>query len=110
MSEVTVPQRIKVLGRTFSIRPAVNDGVFGLCWQAEGRIEYDPRLRPVERADTILHEVLHAVLFCQGREPCKHEERYVRAIATGLTAVLADNPKFAEWLCQRSNFATINNT
>lgn len=49
--------------------------------------------------DTVLHEVLHGILFHQGREPgCKKEEPYVRAIATGLTGFLSDNPDFLKWL------------
>jgi len=31
----------------------------GLCWQGEGLIEIDPRLRAKDALDTMIHEMLH---------------------------------------------------
>lgn len=32
---------------------------FGLCWQGEGLIEVDPRLKAKPALDTLIHEMLH---------------------------------------------------
>jgi len=32
---------------------------FGLCWQGEGLIEVDPRLKAKAALDTLIHEMLH---------------------------------------------------
>lgn len=95
-----VPDRVRVLGKEYRLLRTEVPDCYGTCDSWSGEITYDPDLdsRPIEKADTILHEVFHAILFCQGREPCDHEERYVRALSAGLISVLADNPKFAKWL------------
>lgn len=51
--------------------------------------------------DTVLHEVMHAVLRQQGRPYTAAEERYVTALATGLLGVLHDNPALAKYLTRK---------
>jgi hypothetical protein len=54
-----------------------------------------------EEADTVLHEILHAILFQMAvLLPPDVEEQFVRSAATGLYAVLQDNPQLAKWLIQ----------
>ncbi len=45
-----------------------------------------------DRADTLLHEILHAVWDQHKLRARVSEERAVTALATGLTAVFCDNP------------------
>lgn len=49
---MTKPPRIKerLLGR---------EKALGLCWQGEGLIEFDPRMKGRQTLDTLLHEMLH---------------------------------------------------
>jgi hypothetical protein len=71
----------------------------GLCHYRQARIDIRAGQLPIDQTDTVLHEVFHAILYCQGREHGGDtEETYVRALATGLVATLKDNPEFAEWL------------
>lgn len=51
-------------------------------------------LEKKEKANTILHEILHAIWYVQGigMKP-KEEERTVSALANGLIAFMRDNPR-----------------
>lgn len=72
----------------------------GLCRYDKALIDIQQGQLPIDEADTVLHEVFHAILYCQGRDYGGDiEETYVRALATGLVAALQDNPEFATWLC-----------
>lgn len=51
--------------------------------------------------DTVLHEVMHAILRQQGRPYTPAEERYVTALATGLLGVLHDNPDLTKYLTRK---------
>lgn len=74
----------------------------GLCHFGRALIDIRQGQHPIDETDTVLHEVFHAILYCQGREYGEEvEETYVRALATGLTAALQDNPEFASWLLRR---------
>lgn len=96
------PRKLAVNGREWALRaqPAkAMRGAVGLCFYAKARIDYQTRMSNVERRDALLHEVMHAVLYTQGREyGGEVEEAYVRALATGLIGVLDANPEFTNWL------------
>lgn len=64
----------------------------------DGHILIRTKLTHGETVDTVLHEAMHAILHYAGVEPCPAEEKYVRALASGLVGVLNDNPDFAQWL------------
>jgi hypothetical protein len=60
------------------------------------------RLRPefaseALKADTLIHEILHAVWKTQGIK-AKREETIVNALSTGFTQVLKDNPDLRKYL------------
>ena len=96
------PPGIRLGGRPWKFRfrrPSSMPDAAGLCHYAKAGIDIRQGQSPVDEADTILHEVFHAILYCQGREYGEEvEETYVRALATGLVAALQDNPEFASWL------------
>jgi hypothetical protein len=76
---------------------------FGLCFNGLQRIDIMDGLPSGEEVDVVLHEVLHAVIFQMGvRLSHKAEEKFVLAAATGLHAVLKDNPQFTKWLLQQA--------
>ena len=54
-------------------------------------------------ADTVLHELLHAIFKTFALKDEDDEERIVSAMATGLICVFRDNPNFAPWLNDESN-------
>lgn len=97
--------RVRILGQVYEIRwepPA--DGSRGECDYVIKRIHVDPSYAPVEQADTLLHEILHGVVWGMklGLSPSK-EEKIVCALASGLTAVLQDNPQLRAYLLQDHN-------
>lgn len=71
----------------------------GLCHFQQALIDVQTGQHPVDTIDTVLHEVMHAIRYCQGREyEGAVEEEWVRSLATGLVSTLKDNPEFASWL------------
>ena len=62
--------------------------------------------RGPQLADTILHELLHAIYATFSLKDDDEEERIVSALATGLVGVLRDNPDFARWLIDESSSTT----
>ena len=49
-------------------------------------------------ADTVLHEINHAIYRIFGLRNSDDEERVVEVMATGMTQVLRDNPALVVWL------------
>jgi Zn-dependent peptidase ImmA (M78 family) len=71
----------------------------GMWHSDKNRIDIARDQQPIDEADTVLHEVMHAVLHHQGREDGGEvEETYVRALATGTLLMLRSNPELAAWL------------
>ena len=68
----------------------------GQCSYAKQTIRIQRTLPQVE-ADTLLHEVLHAISDSMSLDDNSTEEDFVSRLATGLTAVWRDNPKAFKW-------------
>lgn len=101
------PSTIRIGGREWKFRrrlPKSMPDESGLCHYEKAQIDIRSGQSPIDERDTVLHEVMHAILYCQGREYGEEvEETYVRALATGLIATLQDNPQFAQWLSKRAD-------
>lgn len=98
------PNTLKVNGRNITIKYLKAErlpGACGLFKSQRSLIEISKDQEPQELRDTVLHEILHAILHTQGREyGGELEEVYVRALATGLLGVFQDNPELHQWLIQ----------
>lgn len=97
------PRTLKVLGRTYvcSYEPALNLGVgnVGLCDNANMVIHILDGQHPVEEADTMIHELLHAIWFIMSIDQGDvDEEAVVRRLASGLIGVFLDNPELLAYL------------
>jgi hypothetical protein len=57
------------------------------------------------RLDTILHEAMHAVWWIGGLKKSVNEEEAVAALASGMLAVLRDNPWLREALADDATYA-----
>lgn len=96
------PVAVAISGRAYKVRnrdlSALN--AYGLCESNPGVISIDDKAHESEfqKRDTLLHEVMHAVLRQQGRTYTKAEELYVTSLATGLLGTLRSNPKLAAYL------------
>jgi len=68
-----------------------------------GGIKLHPCLEGIELADTVLHEIIHALIkfrslqCAEEEDPDVHEERIAVNIAHGLVQVFRDNPAYADW-------------
>lgn len=87
---------LKIVGKRYTIAKAKRAsealiGHNGMCRSNQLSIHFADDLPPDEQADTVLHEVIHAVDHQMDTELT---ETQVRRIATGVVAVFKDNPKF----------------
>jgi hypothetical protein len=74
---------------------------FGLFSVDASRIEIRSGQGPREEANTLIHEVLHAICYAYGlRLPFEEEERIVNAVANGLCDFLARNPELVQYLTE----------
>ena len=93
------PRKLRIMGREYTVKYEDDLGVLGLCSPDECRIEIEDGQPPVEEADTVIHEVLHAIHFLMDIGLShKREEEVVRKMATGLMQVFADNPHLLMYL------------
>lgn len=99
-----LPGRIRVGLYDFTIQKweatqAASAQRFGECSCAEQRIavQRDMPTR-VKAADTMLHEVGHAVWWAFGVEDADKEERTVSIMSSGMATVYRDNPWLLDWL------------
>ena len=106
---MTLPTHIKVGPFDFAVLPISQD--LGRRLREDGDFDGDcihvtKGQRGPALADTVLHELLHAVFatFCLKDED--DEERIVSAMATGIVGILRDNPKFGKWLASEASRTT----
>jgi hypothetical protein len=92
---------VRVLGRHYEIKQEALEDKAGQCDLQAGIVSIVPNSSPFDLRDTVLHEIMHAILYQQGYcHPYELEESFVRPLSSGIMAVLQDNPKLAKWLIQ----------
>jgi hypothetical protein len=98
---MALPKRIELAGRRWRIVEGdltAHEAV-GLCDSTTATITVAPGQEAWELRDTLLHELLHAILRSQGRPYDEGpEELYVGALAPGLLGALRTNPGLARYL------------
>ena len=96
------PERIKILAKPFKVEfregPPLEAGDMGNCDTEAQAITIRPNQPLENEQDSVLHEVLHAV---SDYMEINLREGQVTKLATGLLAVLKDNPKFVSYLRRR---------
>lgn len=90
---------IRILGRIWRLRTVKKLSADGECDYGPAILRIRAGMSQFDRKDTVLHEIMHAILHMQGREndPAV-EETFVRPLATGIIGVMQDNPELAAWL------------
>lgn len=97
------PSSVRVLGRNYAISyvppSLLSNAAMGLTMNELQRITVEDGQTPIEEADTVFHETLHALCATLhlGLEH-DEEERIVATLATGIVGMLQDNPEYAQWL------------
>lgn len=70
-----------------------------LVQHSTGTIVYDPEFAPESIAESLLHEALHCCFADSGINLDREKEEWiVSALSPRLAALIADNPKFFEYL------------
>lgn len=104
-----VPHKVKVGYRDYVIQPMVpsegQDTHVGLHYGQWNLITINYNANPpfpdVELINTIVHELLHAIVSVQGDHfEDDQEEKIVRCMANGLIELIQDNPHLFEWLIE----------
>lgn len=85
------------------VNAATGDGVTGVgrCDIEQGRLIISPKLGPDAMAETVLHEIVHAINYASGLNDelgADVEEKVTRMIATPLLDVLRRNPGLVRYL------------
>tara|TARA_Y100001951_G_C11202667_1_gene218071 strand:- start:155 stop:469 length:315 start_codon:yes stop_codon:yes gene_type:complete len=97
-----LPKHLKILNLTYQIRwvdrqiETATDS-HGFCDTSEQLIVVNADQNPEALADTVLHEINHALFSAFAITGEVPEERIVRLLATGVCTVLRDNPDFTKW-------------
>ena len=75
------------------------DKCLGLFSEAQMTISMRDEYRNGQQeAETLLHEVIHAIRAVTGIYPKDSEERIVSQMSIGMASVIRDNPDLIEWL------------
>lgn len=79
---------------------AVRCDRYGECDYAAGIIRLAPQMDGQKAAQTILHEILHAVWTSWGMDGDKkvEEEKAVTVHSSGLATAMIDNPELFMWI------------
>jgi hypothetical protein len=93
------PRQVRIIGKTYSIlwtsgKP-LDDGDLGELDPATQRMSIRVGQPLEQEQDTVLHEVIHAI---DNELNLGLREAQVRSLATGVLAVMKDNPRFSTYL------------
>ena len=104
---MATPDKIKIGYRDYRLEEwkqtvASANEAQGQFFSKEGIIGYTADEKGVSHANTLLHEILHAIVYQWNMElDEKTEEHVVNGITNGLTTVLVDNPKLIDYLKEK---------
>ena len=98
------PDKIKIGNRNYKLEEwkqtvASANEAQGQFFAKEGVIGYTAEETGVSHANTLIHEILHAIVYQWNMElEEKDEEKLVNGLANGLTTIFVDNPKLMDFL------------
>jgi hypothetical protein len=102
-----VPKKVKIGYSIFDIDSRdeawkEKNRAVGMCKVDKSLIEYYNAQSEPEIVNTILHEILHAIVyvFDIDFDNAKKEECLVTKMANGLHTLLLDNPELLKWLLE----------
>lgn len=102
------PKKVKVKEKEYKIvsrskRWGKKHDAMGMITFNRNLIEVDESQSKEAMVDTVLHEILHAVVAEYGIKfkNLREEERVVHTMANGLTDVYKDNPALVDWIRAR---------
>ena len=102
-----IPDKIKVGYKEYKLEEwkqtvASANEAQGQFFSKEGVIGYVTTEKGVSHANTILHEIMHAIIYQWNIEiDEKVEELVVNGLSNGLTTVFVDNPKLMDYFKEK---------
>lgn len=95
------PATIRILGKKFTVSypESVEGDLVGECDTDAQTITVQDKMPLESEQDCLIHEVLHAI---DEMVDSKLKESQVKRLATGLLAVLKDNPRLASYIRRRT--------
>ena len=101
--EENIPESIKIGYRDYKLEKwkqtvASANEAQGQFFAKEGIIGYTDDEKGVSHANTLLHEIIHAIVYQWNIDVGEKEETIVNGLTNGLTTVLVDNPKLIDYL------------
>ena len=90
-----IPATLAIIGKRYKVELKDGDGDYGECFTDQCRLEVRSTQCHQQQADTLLHEAMHAV---DHEMHCSMTEPQIRRMATGLLALLRDNPALVDFL------------
>lgn len=104
-AEIPMPQSVRVGPFDYRVqswpsREASAADRFGECDRFNNVIRVRDDISRQRSAETMIHEILHAVWDTQGLGDNETEERIVTCFGLGLSQVIRDNPDFVAWVQQ----------
>ncbi len=102
------PKQVRVMGKiykvTFVSASTIDHENFGQCDHNKLTIAVQDYQLPVEEADTLFHEITHAIWYQMGvgHGPME-EEPIVHRLASGWTQVFLDNPELLKYFSAIQN-------
>lgn len=106
MEESPLPSSIRIGYLDFTVThnnsPTHSDSALGYTRKDAGHIHINEHQSKVNKVNTVIHEVLHAIVHTQGI-PINDEleEQVVNALANGLTQVIRDNPHLMQYILEQ---------
>ncbi len=100
----TLPEHIRIAGFDFKLERWTHQQAAGAARYGEfSSIEQTIRIQrdmpsPFKAADTLLHEISHAIFWVYGMNEGDKEERMVSILGTAWMTLHRDNPWLAKWL------------
>jgi len=100
-----IPKKVKITYAEFDLIPISHERasdyeIAGKIYPNERKILFDKTLPPTELLNTLIHEILHGIVYFYGLKFTGdlEEETAVNSLANGLTTVLKDNLDFLKLL------------
>lgn len=101
-----LPKQVKIGWRVFRIEAfdpleAIGKDRYGECNKVSGVIRVDTVHGARQSAETLLHEILHAMFSIFRMREKDDEEDIVQTASHGLASIWVDNPDVMAWIAAR---------
>ena len=87
------PQTVNILGLTYEIERSSSNDTYGHIDFEKQKITIDKNITDDHAKLTLLHEIVHGILYGASFSKEGDDETLVQAIANGLFGIIKDNPR-----------------